>query len=87
MAKIMLSLDKRDPAFGKIEAWDYIATGLIGENSCKAVLIYLKWRLVSMSALAMVLSGLAPIEPRRSSFCSATEIEHFTRWVEAQVLF
>ena len=42
MAILMLSLDKRDPAFGNEAAWDFIATELIGENNRKAVLHYLK---------------------------------------------
>ena len=42
IAFLMLSLDKRDPAFGNKAAWDFIATELIGENGRKAVLHYLK---------------------------------------------
>ena len=42
MAILMLSLEERDPAFGIKAAWDFIATELIGENDCKAVLHYLK---------------------------------------------
>ena len=38
----MLSLDKRDTAFGNKAAWDFIATELIGENDHKAVLHFLK---------------------------------------------
>ena len=41
MAILMLSLKERDPNFGKKAALDFIATKLIGENDCKAVLHYL----------------------------------------------
>ena len=44
MAILMLSLDERDPGFGNIAAWDFIATELIGDNNRKAVLIILKER-------------------------------------------
>ena len=42
MAILIMSLEERDPAFGNKAAWDFIATELIGENDCKALLHFLK---------------------------------------------
>ena len=53
MAILMLSIDKRDPAFGNEEAGDYIATELIRENDFKAVLHIQEEKLVSLSDLAL----------------------------------
>ena len=61
MAILMLSLDKRDPAFGNEAAWDFIATELIGENNRKAVLHYLKGETRPLVRLVLRVSGLAPM--------------------------
>ena len=45
----MLSLDERDPTFGNEDAWDYVATELIGENNRKSVLHFLKKKLGLLS--------------------------------------
>ena len=74
MSIIMLSLYERDPTFSKEEAWDLIATELIGDNDRKAALHFLKGETFQLVCLGTDSVRVGSNGAKTSSSYSATPI-------------